>query len=111
MRETYQNIDLTIEDILGLLKVVVCRSCRTSFNFVESRGKMCWGLSLGANRVEIRCGCVLALRQRNELVAGALDDSKRNEVVRHYKRNQFSKLKRHFSEVLDLNARNYRNKQ
>lgn len=36
----YQNINLAIEDILGLLKSVVCRSLRPRLDLIESRGKV-----------------------------------------------------------------------
>lgn len=81
----YQNINLAIEDILGLLKSVVCRSLRPRLDLIESRGKV-WGewISLGPDWVEIGCSCVLALGKGDELVASAFDDSERNEVVRHW---------------------------
>lgn len=76
----YQNIDLTVQHILGLLEVVVSGSCRASLDLVESRCEVSGGVGLGADGVEVGCGCVLALRKGDELVAGALDDSERNEV-------------------------------
>lgn len=42
------------------------------------------GFSLGADRMEVGRSCVLALGEGDELVAGAFDDGKRNEVTRHY---------------------------
>lgn len=46
---TYQDIDLTVQDVLGLLESVVGRSLRASLNLVESRSKVCWRLGLRAN--------------------------------------------------------------
>lgn len=85
---TYQNINLTIEDILGLLEGVVRRSLRSSLNLIESRGKVSGGVSCpGTDGVEVGQSCVLALGKGNELVAGAFDDGERNEVARHYRVN------------------------
>jgi hypothetical protein len=83
IRGAYQHIYLTAKDIFSLLKIVVRRSLRTSLNLVKSRCKMRWGFSLGADRVEISRSRVQALGQGDELVAGAFDDCKRNEVARH----------------------------
>lgn len=41
---------------------------------------------LGAHRVEVGCSCVLALREGDELVAGAFDDGKGNEIAGHLTR-------------------------
>lgn len=41
---------------------------------------------LRSDRMEIGCGSVLALGERDEFVAGAFYDGKRNDVVRHYQR-------------------------
>lgn len=82
-REAYQNIDLTTEDIFGLLERVVCGSLRPSLDFVESRGKVRGRLGLGTDRVEVGRSCVLAPRQRDELVAGTFNHGKRDEVGRH----------------------------
>lgn len=38
------------------------------------------GFSLGADRVEVGSSCIVALREGNELVAGAFNDGKRNDV-------------------------------
>jgi hypothetical protein len=82
---TYQNINLALEDILGLLKGVMGRASRSSSDLVEPRGKVGWRVRrLGADRVEISCGSVLALGKGNELRASALDDGERNELVRHW---------------------------
>lgn len=40
--------------------------------------------SLGPNRMEVGRGCVLAIGEGDKLLAGALDDGKRNDVARHY---------------------------
>lgn len=80
-----QNINLTTEDILRLLKIIVRGSLRPSLDLIESRGKVRGGFSrLGAHRVEVGCSCVLALREGDELVAGAFDDGKWDEVARHF---------------------------
>lgn len=71
---------MTIEDVFGLFECVVSGASRTGLDLVESRGEVCGGLGLGANGVEVGSGCVLALGEGDELVAGALDDSERNEV-------------------------------
>lgn len=41
---------------------------------------------LGAHGVEVGCSCVLALREGDELVAGAFNDGKWDEVARHFPR-------------------------
>jgi hypothetical protein len=44
-----------------------------------------WGIaSLGPNRVKVGCGRILALGKGNELLTGAFDDGKRDEVAGHY---------------------------
>lgn len=86
MGDTYQNVDLTIQDILGLLKVVKSRTLRTSLNLVETRCDVCGGLGLCADGVEVGCGGVLSLGKRDELVASALDDGKRDRFSRHFYR-------------------------
>lgn len=78
---TYQNIDLTIENILRFLKIVTRGSFRSSLDLIEPRSEVCRGFSLGADGVEVGSGCVLALREGDELVAGAFDDGKRNDVA------------------------------
>ena len=84
MRKAYQNINLTTQDILRLLKSVVSGSLRASLDLVKSRGKVSGGFSLGADRVEVGRSSILALGKGNELVAGAFDNGNRDEVVRHY---------------------------
>lgn len=72
---TYQNVNLTAEDILGLLKVIVGRSCLASDNLVESRGQVGRRVGrLGSDRVKVGGGGVLSLGKGDELVASALDD-------------------------------------
>lgn len=77
-RNTYQNVNLTTEDILGFLEVVVRRTAGPSLDLVEARGEVCWRFGLCADRVEIGRDGVLALGQRDEFVASALDHSERN---------------------------------
>jgi hypothetical protein len=80
---TYQNVDLTTQDILALLKVIMRRTSRTSLDLVEARCDVSGGIGLCADGVKVSdCG-VLALGQRDEFVAGALDDGKRDEF-RHF---------------------------
>lgn len=75
---------MAIQHILGLLKGVVRGSLRPSFDLIESRSNVCGRFGLSANGVKVGCDCVLALGKGNKLVAGALDDGKRNEVARHF---------------------------
>ena len=84
IRAAYQNINLATQDILRLLESVVGGSLRASLDLIEPRGEVSGGFSLCADRMEVGCSCVLALGKGNELVAGALDDGKRDEVARHY---------------------------
>lgn len=42
--------------------------------------------SLGPDRMEVGRGCVLAIGEGDKLLAGALDDGKRNDVARHYEK-------------------------
>ena len=80
---TYQDIDLAVQHILGLLESVVGRSLRASLNLVESRSEVCRRLGLGANGMEVGCSCVLSGREGNELVACAFDDGERNKIAGH----------------------------
>jgi hypothetical protein len=75
---------LAFEDIFSLLKIVARWSFRPSLNFIEPRSEVCRRLSLGADRVEVGSGCVLALGERYKLMAGAFDDGKGNDVARHF---------------------------
>lgn len=80
---TYQDINLTTQDIFALLKVIVCRTSRTSLDLVEARSDVSGGIGLCADGMEVSDSGVLALGQRDEFVAGALDDGERNEF-RHF---------------------------
>lgn len=57
---------------------------RPSLDLIEPRGEVRRGLGLGADRVEVGRSCVLALAKGDELVAGAFDDSERNEIAGHF---------------------------
>lgn len=59
-------------------------SCRPSLNLIKSRGEVRGRLGLGADRVEVGCGCVLAPGEGDELVAGAFDDGEGDEITRHF---------------------------
>lgn len=74
---TYENVNLSGEDILGLLKVVEGGPRGSSLDLVESRGDVSGRAGLGADGVEVGNGCVLTLGEGDELRAGALDDGKR----------------------------------
>jgi hypothetical protein len=76
---TYQDINLATQDILALLKVIVCRTSRTSLDLVEAGSDVSGGIGLCADGMEVSDSGVLALGQRDEFVAGALDDGERNE--------------------------------
>ena len=78
--EAYQDINLTTDDKFGLFKSVVCGSLRSSLNLVKSRCEVCGRLGLGADGVEVGSGSVLAVRERDEFVAGAFDNGERDEV-------------------------------
>ena len=80
---TYQDINLTAQDILALLKVVVRRTSRTSLDLVEAGSDVSGGIGLCADGMEVSDSGVLALGQRDEFVAGALDDGERDEF-RHF---------------------------
>lgn len=83
LRGTYQDVNLTTQDILALLKVIVCRTSRTGLNLVETRCDVRGGIGLCADGMEVSDSGVLALGQRDEFVAGALDDGERDEF-RHF---------------------------
>lgn len=74
---TYENVNLSGEDILGLLKVVLGGPGRSGLDLVESRGDVSRRPGLGSDCVEVGNGCVLALGEGDELLAGALDDGER----------------------------------
>lgn len=82
---TYQNVNLTAEDVLGLLKGIVSRSRLASDNLVEARGQVGGRVGrLGSDRVKVGSGGVLSLGKGDELVASALDDGEGDEVCRHW---------------------------
>lgn len=82
---TYQDVDLSVQDVLGLLEGVVGRTSGSSLDLVEARGEVCGAVgSVGPDRVEVGEGGVLSLRKRDMLRAGALNDGERNQVGRHY---------------------------
>lgn len=86
-RGAYQDINLTIKHILRLLEIVMRGSLRPSLDLIEPRGEMRGGFSrLGADRVEVGRSCVLALRKRDVLMAGAFDDGKWDERAGHLTR-------------------------
>lgn len=80
---TYQNIDLTAQNIFGFFKSIVRGSLRPSLDLIKTRRKVRWGFRLSTDRVEVGRSSVLALWKGNELVTSALDDGQRNEVARH----------------------------
>ena len=83
MQGTYQHVNLTTQDILALLKIIMRRTGRASLDLVETGCDVSGGIGLCADGMEVSdCG-VLALGQRDELVAGALDDGERDEF-RHF---------------------------
>ncbi|GMF87609.1 unnamed protein product [Aspergillus oryzae] len=84
LRRIYQNVNLTTQNILRLLEGVVSGSLRASLNLIESGGEVSGGFGLGADGMEVGCSCVFALGKGDELVAGAFDNGKRDEVTRHY---------------------------
>lgn len=75
---------MAVENVFGLFEVVVSGACGTSLDLVEAGSEVGGGFGLGADGVEVGGGCVLALGKGDELVAGALDDSERNEVGHCY---------------------------
>lgn len=75
---------MTIENILRLLKIVARGSFRPCLNLIKSRSEVRRGFSLGADRVEVGSGCVLAVGEGDELVAGAFNDGKGNDVAGHF---------------------------
>lgn len=81
---TYQHVDLTTQNIFGLLESIVCGSLRPSLDLIKPRRKVRWGFGLGSDRVEVGRCSILALWKGNELMASTLDDGKRNEVAGHY---------------------------
>lgn len=86
---TYQNIYLSVQDILGLLEGVVSGTSGTSLDLVEAGGEVCGAVGgLGLDGVKVGEGGVLSLGEGNELRAGALDDGERNEVGRHWRRDE-----------------------
>lgn len=54
-----------------------------SLDLIKARRKVGGRFCLGADRVEVGCRSILALWKGNELMASALDDGKRNEIVGH----------------------------
>lgn len=78
--DTYKDVNLALQDVLGLFKVVVSRSRGACLDLVEPWGEVAGGvLGIGADGVEVCDGGVLTGRQRDELRASALDDGERDE--------------------------------
>ena len=89
----YKNVNLPTEDVLCLLEVVGSGPGRACGDLVETGGQVGGGIgSLGADGVEVRDGGVLALRKGDELVAGALEDCKRDQVRRHFSKQVLADL-------------------
>lgn len=83
----YKNVNLPTEDVLRLLKVIRGGSRRAGGDLVETGGQVGGGVGcLSANGVEVGNGGVLALREGNEFVAGALEDGKRDQVGGHFRK-------------------------
>lgn len=83
LQVTYQDVNLTTQDILALLEVIVRRASRAGLDLVEARCDVSGGIGLCADGMEVGDSGVLALGQRDEFVAGALDDGERDEF-RHF---------------------------
>ena len=89
----YKNVNLPTEDVLRLLKVIRGGSRRAGGDLVETGGQVGGGVGcLSANGVEVGNGGVLALRKGDELVAGALEDCKRDQVRRHFSKQVLADL-------------------
>lgn len=80
----YKDVNLATQDIFCLLEGVVSRSLRPGLDLVESRSEVGRGFGLGTDGVEIGEGRILSLGQRDELVASALNDGKRDKFSRHF---------------------------
>lgn len=83
LQGTYQDVNLTTQDILALLKVIVRRTSRAGLDLVEAGCDVSGCIGLCADGMEVSHSGVLALGQRDEFVAGALDDGERDEF-RHF---------------------------
>lgn len=84
---TYQNIYLPAQHILRLLKCIRSRPRGPSDDLVEAGSNVSGRVDrLRSDGVEIGCGSVLALGERDEFVAGAFDDGEGDDVGRHYHR-------------------------
>lgn len=82
---TYQDIDLSVQDILGLLEGVVSGTSGTCLDLVESGGEVCGAVGgIGSNGVEVGEGGILSRGEGDVLRAGALDNGERNEIGRHW---------------------------
>lgn len=79
------DVNLTLEDVLGLLVVVLAVSCRSGNNSVEAGCQVRSGVcALRLDGVEVGDDGALSLGNGDVLVASALDDGERNDlVVRH----------------------------
>ena len=79
------DVNLTLEDVLGFLVVVLAVSCRSGNNSVETGCQVRSGVSaLRLDGVEVGDDGALSLGNGDVLVASALDDGERNDlVVRH----------------------------
>ena len=80
------DVNLTFKDVLGLLVVVLAVSCRSRNNSVEAGCQIRSGVSaLRLDGVEVGDDGALSLGNGDVLVASALDDGERNDlVVRHW---------------------------
>lgn len=76
------HINLTAEDIFCLLVVVGSISCRSRNDLIETRGQiMIRVVALALDRVEVGDNSALAIGNGDVLVASALDNGKRNDLV------------------------------